>query len=268
MNTTSDLSAGCRQLTGRDEEIGPQGAGLITQAYDGRRGSPARGRPNNLTKHWRSWPRLPSPDARAAADDRQLERCQPHAGAARPAPGIDPGGGLWNDPIAAIKSLADEVADPDLKKRLQSIEELFAAELSKCNEIEDRAVRAALLNGALELRTLKEDKTLIGAVEAARKNVETHGQTDMVAHYDAQLVNWHQRTDLSTRAYTSHLFQVAHDYPPVRRQAQHDVLVADLEQSGQAGLARYVTRFTDELTHYTLDPSLSTEQLIERATAD
>ena len=52
------------------------------------------------------------------------------------------GAACGNDPIAAIKSLADEVADPDLKKRLQSIEELFAAELSKCNEIEDRAVRA------------------------------------------------------------------------------------------------------------------------------
>jgi hypothetical protein len=46
------------------------------------------------------------------------------------------------------------------------------------------------------------------------------------------------------------------------------VLIADLQASGQAGLARYVTRFTDELSRYTLDPSLETDQLIERAIAD
>ena len=173
-----------------------------------------------------------------------------------------------DDPVAAIKTLADETTDLDLKERLQSIEELFAAELSKRNDIEDRAVRAALLNGALLTRTLKEDKKLIGAVEAARKIAQSRGQADMVTRYDAQLANWHQRIDLSTRAYTSTLFQVAEDYPPARRRAQHDVLVADLEASGQAGLAKYVTRFTDELSHYTLDPSLNTEQLIERAIAD
>ena len=77
-----------------------------------------------------------------------------------------------------------------------------------------------------------------------------------MARYDAQLANWRQRIELSTRAYTSTLFQVAEDYPPARRRAQHDVLIADLQASGQAGLARYVTRFTDELTRYTLDPSL------------
>ena len=84
-----------------------------------------------------------------------------------------------NDPVAAIKALADQTTDLDLKERLQSIEELFAAELSKRNDIEDRAVRAALLNGALLTRTLKEDKKLIGALEAARKIAQSRGQTDM-----------------------------------------------------------------------------------------
>jgi formylglycine-generating enzyme required for sulfatase activity len=175
---------------------------------------------------------------------------------------------LGDDPIAAVKALAEEVTDLDLKARLESIEELFGAELSKRNDIEDRAVRAALLNGALLMRTLKEDKKLIGAVEAARGIAESRGQSDLLARYDAQLANWRQRIELSTRAYTSTLFQVAEDYPPARRRAQHDVLAADLSASGQAGLARYVTRFTDELSHYTLDPSLDAGQLIERAIAE
>ena len=108
------------------------------------------------------------------------------------------------------------------------------------------------------MRTLKEDHKLIGAVEAARQIAELRGLADQVARYDGQLANWRQRIELSTRAYTSTLFQVAEDYPPARRRAQHDVLIADLQSSGQEGLARYVTRFTEELTRYTLDPSLET----------
>jgi len=173
-----------------------------------------------------------------------------------------------DDPIAAVRALAEETTDFELKARLEAVEELFGAELSKRNDIEDRAVRAALLNGALLMRTLKEDHKLIGAVEAARGIAESRGQSDLLARYDAQLANWRQRIELSTRAYTGTLFQVAEDYPPARRRAQHDVLIADLQASGQAGLARYVTRFTEELTRYTLDPALETGQLIERAISD
>lgn len=173
-----------------------------------------------------------------------------------------------DDPLVAVRALAAETTDFELKARLESIEELFGAELSKRNDIEDRAVRAALLNGALLMRTLKEDHKLIGAVEAARGIAESRGQTEVLERYDAQLANWRQRIELSTRAYTATLFQIAEDYPPARRRAQHDVLIADLQASGQAGLARYVTRFTDELSRYTLDPSLETDQLIKRAIAD
>jgi hypothetical protein len=173
-----------------------------------------------------------------------------------------------DDPLEAVRALADETTDFELMARLEAVEELFGAELSKRNVIEDRAVRAALLNGALLMRTLKEDNKLIGAVEAARGIAESRGQSELLERYDAQLANWRQRIELSTRAYTSTLFQIAEDYPPARRRAQHDVLVADLQSSGQEGLARYVTRFTEELSRYTLDPSLETGQLIERAIAD
>jgi hypothetical protein len=173
-----------------------------------------------------------------------------------------------DDPLEAVRALADETTDFELKARLEAVEELFGAELSKRNDIEDRAVRAALLNGALLMRTLKEDNKLIGAVEAARGIAESRGQSELLERYDAQLANWRQRIELSTRAYTGTLFQIAEDYPPARRRAQHDVLVADLQSSGQEGLARYVTRFTEELSRYTLDPSLETGQLIERAIAD
>ena len=53
-----------------------------------------------------------------------------------------------DDPIAAVHALADETTDFELKARLEAVEELFGAELSKRNDIEDRAVRSALLNGA------------------------------------------------------------------------------------------------------------------------
>ena len=143
-----------------------------------------------------------------------------------------------DDPIAAVRALADETTDFELKARLEAIEELFGAELSKRNDIEDRAVRAALLNGALLMRTLKEDHKLIGAVEAARAIAESRGQADLLARYDAQLANWRQRIELSTRAYTSTLFQVAEDYPPARRRAQHDVLIADLAGQRAGGPRR------------------------------
>ena len=173
-----------------------------------------------------------------------------------------------DDPIAAVRALAEETTDFELKARLEAVEELFGAEISKRNDIEDRAVRAALLNGALLMRTLTEDHKMVAAFATARDTAEALGQADRLAQYDAQLANWRHRIELATRAYTSTLFQIAEDYPPARRRAQHDVLIADLQSSGQDGLARYVTRFTEELTRYTLDPSLETGQLIERAISD
>jgi hypothetical protein len=175
---------------------------------------------------------------------------------------------LPEDPLLAVKSLADETTDVEVRARLEAIEELVGTERTRRADLEDRALRSALLTGALLVRSLRDDRNRIELVKVAVESAQRSELTEQLAKYQDQLARAERRYAATIRGYTQTLFLVAEDYKPAQHRAQYDVLVEELERSGQrAELGDDLARFKDVLQAYVLDPGLGEEELTQRAIA-
>lgn len=205
------------------------------------------------------------------------------------------------DPGRQLRELIDSVTDQEMRQRLQLVDQAFGEEIAKRNEVESRALRTALLNGALFLRMLEEDHRQIAAREAARATMASlladaekrkrdaqaqtppnpgQGRRDeraaaaldaelrekqaSLAQYDATLRQLRTRFTRNQQAYTGTLFQLADDYPPARHQEQLAVLVQELQRSGQGDHVPYAERFVSELGAYAANPGLGVDELVRR----
>lgn len=175
---------------------------------------------------------------------------------------------LPEDPLTAVHDLAARQTDADLKARLEAIEQLVGTERSRRNDIEDRAIRAALLNGALLVRALWDDNRRIAQMQVAVDSAERQQNAELADRFKDQLARAERRFKATVRGYTQTLFQVSEDYGPTQQRAQHDMLMLELQQSGQEELLPYLERFKAELTNIAAHPGLDEAELVRRAVAD
>jgi hypothetical protein len=175
---------------------------------------------------------------------------------------------LPEDPLAAVHDLAARQTEAELKARLEAIADLVGTERSRRNDVEDRAIRAALLNGALLLRTLWDDSRRVQQMQVAVDSAERQRNEELAAKYKEQLARAERRFGATIRGYTQSLFQIAEGYGPAQQRAQYDALVLELRQSGQEELLPHLERFKAELAGYVANPGLAEAELVRRAVAE
>jgi hypothetical protein len=177
------------------------------------------------------------------------------------------------DALSALRRLSDATTDLDVKSRLESVEAQFKAELAARNEIEGRAVRAALLNGALLLGGLRDDDWLLAerrrflAVYDALPNRDEPRVKQQRTSIQQQIDRIQERMDLSLDQYAATLFRITDDFPEDKIAAQEQVLTVELDSSHQLRLQGFLERFGGELAHYRENRGQSVAELRTRALA-
>lgn len=170
---------------------------------------------------------------------------------------------LPEDPLQAVQALTQATTDVETRAKLDRLEGLVAAERSRRDDIEDKALKAALLNGALFIRSLREDTNTLQVLQRQKDRATTEGRPQPAL--DAPIGRLTARVGLDQQGYLSTLFQLAEGYGAANLHAQSDALTEDLRQQGQDDLLSYLARFKDEIDFYGRNPGTGHAELVSRA---
>ena len=118
-----------------------------------------------------------------------------------------------------------------------------------------QGLKAALLNGALFIRSLREDTNTLQVLQRQKDRATTEGRPQPAL--DAPIGRLTARVGLDQQGYLGTLFQLAEGYGAANLHAQSDALTEDLRQQGQDDLLSYLARFKDEIDFYGRNPGIA-----------
>jgi formylglycine-generating enzyme required for sulfatase activity len=169
------------------------------------------------------------------------------------------------NPVQALQDLADDTTDLELRTTLEEIESRFRAELSVRSEVEERAVRSAIMTGATLIRMLRNDHRLISAVQRAYEfQVEQDPQAERTQRLSRQLAAQRERADITYRAYLNVLVQAANDYSGDLHRQQLALQERSFEDMGLDTLIEPAGLFTEQVLGYQDRQELDREAYLQR----
>lgn len=140
------------------------------------------------------------------------------------------------NPLTALRQLASVTESDRLAQTLTDIEGVIRQELAERNEVEARALNAAMYSGAVMMRKLRDDwrrlQSLQRALDQAEELRSQGAEHEERADRFREAVQVQQEVyDISVRAYFNVLVQTADDYTQSAHESQLTVLSREFELS-------------------------------------
>lgn len=169
---------------------------------------------------------------------------------------------LPEDPAASLKKLAEQTVEVGTKSRLNAIAQLIETDNRARNEIEGRALKSLVLNGALLVRALKGSAEGIDNAELLlgklpNKQSEAYGKIERIK--GTTLGEFREYSDI----YGEVLLRVSKDFKRQQQSEQVNVLVNELNAQKREQLVPFVRQFHEEANGYAVDPSQPRLKLLQ-----
>jgi formylglycine-generating enzyme required for sulfatase activity len=168
------------------------------------------------------------------------------------------------NPADVLSRLAAETTDENLKARLKAVELSFVKETAARNELEGRALKSLMMNGALLVRALKANAFLIGRLDELIEKLDPKSDARVLKRTNRRKERILSEFHEMSLNYGEVLIRVADDFSPQSQNEQTNTLITELQARKQQTLMEHVRVFQNETSSYSLDPSLSRMKLLER----
>ncbi len=177
------------------------------------------------------------------------------------------------NPLSALRQLASVTESDHLAQTLTDIEGIIRQEIAERNQVEARALNAAMYSGAVMMRKLRDDWRRLQQVERASETAE--GLRSQGAEHEERADRFLEAVqvqqgvyDISVRAYFNVLVQTADDYTQSAHENQLAVLTREFELSGMETFVPFAELFTaqsiDYRTRRVLDRDFYLQQILDR----
>jgi hypothetical protein len=164
---------------------------------------------------------------------------------------------VQDDPVKEVRVIAKAVENTDVKRRLERLEAVVAANIKSWNDQRDRAARANLA-----LASWLGTKARIDSVHlVARQQVALLGKGSAG---DALIDKSKQELDSTIAAYRDALRSLYTEYPAAVRDAQQAVLRSELDQQGKKEQAEALGQIAADLTRLQQSGDLPTDVVAQR----
>ena len=173
------------------------------------------------------------------------------------------------NPLAALRRLAGVTESDRLARNLTGIEDIIRQELAERNEVEARALNAAMYSGAVMIRKLRDDwrrlQQLQRASELAEELRSQSAENEERADSFLQAVQSQQDVyDISVRAYFNVLVQTADDYSRSAHESQLEVLTREFGLSGMDTFIPFAELFAQQSIDYRINRVLDREVYLQQ----
>lgn len=206
------------------------------------------------------------------------ERAEAVAEAWRARREVDDGRGADEvDALALIEDVRGQVTDIEMSSALADAAAALSAERRAAEDIAARAVRRAMLSGAIFGEVIDRQRRIsatlqrsIGMAERRLANARDHGDAAEVAEWRSTVADRQRRArraeeDLAVqrRGFLETIYTLADDHRRPELAAQSDLLAEELRLADRAETARVTGAFAAALLAYVDDPSLGGDALID-----
>lgn len=172
------------------------------------------------------------------------------------------------DPLGTLDELISSTTDLELRARLEGLAQRFSREVAARNEVEGRALRSAIVSGAVLIRMLRNDHRLIESVRRLYEYERSRDpESEQTRQRGDQLAAMEERFDITLRAYFNGLVQAADDYRPDQLRQQLGVQIQSFEGSDLDTLVEPAQTFIDQALAFAesrdLDQDLYLQQILQ-----
>ncbi len=181
------------------------------------------------------------------------------------------------DALALIEDVRGLVTDLEMAGDLADAAAALSAERRASEDVAARAVRRALLSGAIFGEVIDRQSRIRAALslgvrraERERRIARERGDEDAVAEWEASLADLRPRLDraeadltVQRRGFVETIYMLADDHRRPSLTAQSDLLAEELQLADRVETAEVTRAFADALLAYVDDPSLSGDELID-----
>lgn len=168
------------------------------------------------------------------------------------------------DPIAEIQALTRAAADPNMKKRLSSLDGVLRANLQARDEQRDRAAKAALRLGAFLCNDLRND---VEYLEGSERLKDRKGRKQLYQsmcpaerktaracrELEAQIAQGEQARSATMTYYADTVIGAAQDYTDAVLQRQYKVLRQEVTARGLGSIADFAAVYLRHVHGYNAD---------------
>jgi hypothetical protein len=168
------------------------------------------------------------------------------------------------DPVAALETLAQEMASPLLQRELKDIAAAFSSEITRRNEVEARSARTAITTGALLVRTYRDNVNLVKRQQRFLKARELQGDPEEeLAAFRGALDRAKLKREVTQQIYLGLLIQSADDFPPDQLTSQLAAITPGIERLGGEKLTRMAALFVQQVTAYQTEGGEDTQTIMD-----
>jgi hypothetical protein len=170
---------------------------------------------------------------------------------------------VQDDPVKEADVIARAVENPELKRRLESLEAIIAANIKTRNDQRDRAARAGLALASWLGTKMKTDALHF----MTRQRVALLQHSLGGNHDDKRVVEAREELDGTIATYRDTLRSLYTEYPSSVRDSQSAVLRSELGQQGKSEQAAILAQVTTDVTVLQRSGDLPTDAIVRRLRA-